>query len=76
MKQILLLLLLVTAFPLMAKEGVVQCGNLIYAGTKTSRCFSDEFLSSVQQRTGINTARRFRAVRMDNDELFRSPSWS
>ncbi len=73
MKQILLLLLLFTAFPLMAKEGVVQCGNLIYAGTKTSRCFSDEFLSSVQQRTGINTARRFRAVRMDNDELFRFP---
>ena len=26
------------------KEGVVQCGNLIYAGTQTSRCFSDEFL--------------------------------
>ncbi len=57
----------------MAKEGVVHCGNLIYAGTKTSRCFSDEFLSTVQQRTGINTARRFRAVRMDNDELFRFP---
>ncbi|MBQ7022555.1 MAG: DUF4159 domain-containing protein [Akkermansia sp.] len=58
---------------LFAKEGVVQCGNLIYAGSKTSRCFSDEFLSTVQQRTGINTSRRFRAVRMDNDELFRFP---
>ncbi len=34
---------------LSAKEGAVECGNLIYAGTKTSRCFSDEFLSTVQQ---------------------------
>ncbi|MFR0850397.1 hypothetical protein [Akkermansia sp.] len=25
------------------KEGVVQCGNLIYAGTQTSR-FSDDFV--------------------------------
>lgn len=56
-----------------AKEGVVQCGNLIYAGTKTSRCFSDEFLSTVQQKTCINTARRFRSVRLDQEELFRFP---
>ncbi len=71
-KKILLVLMAATA-PLMAKEGVVQCGNLIYAGTKTSRCFSDEFLSTVQQKTSINTARRFRAVRLDNEELFRFP---
>lgn len=56
-----------------AKEGVVQCGNLIYAGNKTSRCFSDEFLSTVQQKTSIMTSRRFRAVRLDSDELFRFP---
>ena len=55
------------------KEGVVQCGNLIYAGTQTSRCFSDEFLSTVQQKTRISTSRRFRAVRLDNEELFRFP---
>ena len=73
MKQILLFIFLLCSMPLLAKEGAVQCGNLIYAGTKTSRCISDEFLSTVQQRTGINTSRRFRAVRMDNDELFRFP---
>lgn len=56
-----------------AKEGAVECGNLIYAGNKTSRCFSDEFLSSVQQKTSIATSRRFRAVRLDNEELFRFP---
>lgn len=72
-KQIWLLLLIILSLPALAKEGVVQCGNLIYAGTRTSRCFSDEFLSTVQQRTSINTARRFRAVRLDNDELFRFP---
>ncbi len=73
MRTLLLIFSLLLVQPLLAKEGVVHCGNLIYAGTKTSRCFSDEFLSTVQQRTGINTARRFRAVRMDNDELFRFP---
>jgi len=73
MKAICILFLLWCSMSLFAKEGVVQCGNLIYAGSKTSRCFSDEFLSTVQQRTGINTSRRFRAVRMDNDELFRFP---
>lgn len=56
-----------------AKEGVVQCGNLIYASNKTSRCFSDEFLSTVQQKTSISTSRRFRAVRLDNEELFQFP---
>ncbi len=72
LKKILACLLLATA-SCAAKEGVVQCGNLIYAGTKTSRCFSDEFLSTVQQKTSINTARRFRAVRLDQEELFRFP---
>lgn len=72
-KRIWLILLLILSLPSLAKEGVVQCGNLIYAGTRTSRCFSDEFLSTVQQKTSINTASRFRAVRLDNDELFRFP---
>ena len=33
----------------------MECGNLIYAGTKTSKCFSDEFLTTVQQKTSIST---------------------
>ena len=56
-----------------AKEGAVQCGNLIYAGTKTSECFSDEFLTTVQQKTSISTERRFKAVKMTSDELFKFP---
>ena len=72
MKTILLLAL---AFPLSlaAKEGAVECGNLIYAGTKTSRCFSDEFLTTVQQKTSISTERRFKPVKLAGEELFKIP---
>ena len=56
-----------------AKEGAVECGNLIYAGTKTSKCFSDEFLSTVQQKTSIATERRFKSVKLASDELFKIP---
>lgn len=71
-----LLLLAAALFPaasLTAKEGAVECGNLIYAGTKTSRCFSDEFLSLVQQKTSIKTERRFKPVKLAGDELFKFP---
>jgi hypothetical protein len=56
-----------------AKEGAIQCGMLIYAGTKTSRCFSDEFLSTVQQKTSIATERRFKSVKLASDDLFGFP---
>ncbi len=55
------------------KEGAVECGLLIYAGTRTSRCFSDEFLSTVQQKTSIATERRFKPVKLGGDELFKFP---
>lgn len=71
MKAILISLIL--ALPLLAKEGAVECGNLIYAGTRTSQCFSDEFLTTVQQKTSIATERRFKAVKLADDELFRIP---
>ena len=71
MKNITLLLLL--TLPLSAKEGAVECGNLIYAGTRTSKCFSDEFLTTVQQKTSIATERRFKAVKLADEELFKIP---
>ncbi len=61
------------ATPAFAEEGVVQCANLIYAGTKTSRCFSDQFLSTMQQKTAIPAERRFRSVKLGADELFEYP---
>lgn len=60
------------AFQNVRADGV-QCGNLIYGGTHTSRCFSDEFLSAVQRETTILTERRFRAVKLASDELFDFP---
>lgn len=56
-----------------AREGVIQCANLIFGGTHTSRCFSDEFLSAVQRDTAIVTERRFKSVKLSGDELFQFP---
>lgn len=56
-----------------AKDSVIQCANLIYGGTHTSRCFSSEFLSAVQRDTTVRTERRFKAVKLDSDELFEYP---
>ncbi len=61
------------AGPVAAKEGTIQCANLIYGGTHTSRCFSDEFLSAVQKQTTIPTERRFKSVKLGSDELFQYP---
>ncbi|MEM6884929.1 MAG: DUF4159 domain-containing protein [Verrucomicrobiota bacterium] len=51
----------------------VRCAMLIYGGTHTSRCFSDEFLSVAQKETTIATERRFKTVKLDADELFEYP---
>ena len=59
------------ALPLPA--GPIQCANLIYGGTHTSRCFSDEFLTAVQKETTISTERRFKTVKLASDELFKYP---
>lgn len=56
-----------------AKDGVIQCANLIYAGTKTSKCFSDQFLSEMQKKTTIPTERRFKPVKLASTELFEYP---
>jgi len=51
----------------------VECANLIYAGTKSSVCFSEEFLSAVASETSINTARKFKPVKLADKEVFRFP---
>lgn len=56
-----------------AQDKAIRCANLIYAGTQTSRCFSDEFLSAVQRASTIPTERRFKSVKLDSDELFAFP---
>ena len=48
----------------------VVVGNLIYAGDKTSVCFSDRFLTTVETEAGVPTEKRLRATRLsDRAEL-------
>ncbi|HJT34810.1 MAG TPA: DUF4159 domain-containing protein [Pirellulales bacterium] len=52
---------------------IVQIANLVYAGTKSSQCFSDHFLIQAEQETAISTSRRFHAVKLSSDELYHFP---
>jgi hypothetical protein len=54
-------------------EGVVQVANLVYAGTKSSKCFSDHFLVEAEKASAISTSRRFHAVKLSSPELFEFP---
>lgn len=54
-------------------DSVVQVANLIYAGVKSSQCFSDHFLATAEKESAISTSRRFHAVKLRSDELFNFP---
>lgn len=51
----------------------VQSANLIYAGTRSSVCFSDKFLTILARETTINTARKFKPVKAADSEIFDFP---
>jgi len=68
MTVLLRLLLILCPVLLLAADGVisprqVQVGNLVYAGNKTSKCFSDSFLTSVSKDSGINLVTKFIPVK-------------
>lgn len=52
---------------------LVQCANLIYSGSKTSRCFSDEFLREMRDVSTIETDRSFTPVKLGSNELYNYP---
>ncbi len=54
-------------------DGIVQVANLVYAGTKSSRCFSDHFLIKAEKESAISTSRRFHAVKLASDEIYDFP---
>ncbi len=54
-------------------DGVVQVANLVYAGTKSSRCFSDHFLVAAEKESTISTSRRFHAVKLSSENIFEFP---
>ena len=74
MRTSLLLLALLVLPALRAAPGEeIECANLIYAGTKSSVCFSEEFLATVAGETSINTSRKFKPVKLGESEVFRFP---
>ena len=52
---------------------LLQCGNLIYAGNKSSVCFADNFLTDVTKQTNLRVNPSFCSVRLDADALFDFP---
>jgi hypothetical protein len=54
-------------------DGIVQVANLVYAGIKSSQCFSDHFLIKAEKETAISTSRRFHAVKLSSTEVFGFP---
>ena len=51
----------------------LQCGNLVYAGNKSSICFADKFLGDVARTTNLNVGRSFIPVKLDSDRVFDFP---
>jgi hypothetical protein len=51
----------------------LQCGNLVYAGSKSSICFADKFLTDVTKQTNLNVGKNFIPVRLDADNVFDFP---
>ena len=52
---------------------LLQCGNLIYNGNKSSVCFADRFLTDVAQQTNLRVNKKFCPVRLDAEALFDYP---
>src|SRR6185312_10946927 len=62
-----------TTPPVHSDLTLLQCGNLIYAGNKSSVCFADNFLTDVTQQTNLRVNPSFCTVRLDSDALFDFP---
>lgn len=54
-------------------NSVVQVANLIYAGTKSSECFSDHFLRRAETDSAISTSRRLHSVKLGSEEIYDFP---
>jgi hypothetical protein len=61
------------AAPVHSDMTLLQCGNLIYAGDKSSVCFADHFLTDVANQTNLRVNKKFCPVRLDADAVFDYP---
>jgi hypothetical protein len=51
----------------------IQCANLVYAGTKSSVCFSDKFLKTLDEESNIDADVGFTPVKLRADDLYEYP---
>lgn len=61
------------ATPVHSDLSLLQCGNLIYAGDKSSVCFADRFLTDVADQTSLRVNKKLLPVRVDAEALFDYP---
>jgi len=61
------------AAPVHSDLSLLQCGNLIYAGDKSSVCFAHHFLTDVANQTNLRVNTNFCPVRLDAEALFDFP---
>jgi len=54
-------------------KDLLQCANLIYAGSKSSVCFSEKFLSTITKETNCQPQQKFTQVRLAKDDMFKFP---
>ncbi|MEM6687863.1 MAG: DUF4159 domain-containing protein [Planctomycetota bacterium] len=54
-------------------RSVVQVAQLVYAGDKSSECFSDHFLLKAEKDTSLTTSRRFHTVKLASNEIYSFP---
>jgi hypothetical protein len=59
--------------PAKSDLSLLQCGNLVYGGNKSSVCFADRFLTDVSTQTTLKVNTRFCPVRLDAEGLFDFP---
>jgi hypothetical protein len=62
-----------SAAPVHSDLTLLQCGNLIYAGSQSSVCFADNFLTDVTAQTNLRVNKKFCPVRLDSEALFDFP---
>jgi hypothetical protein len=55
------------------KNEPLKCANLIYAGSKSSVCFSSKFLETVKRETNCEPDDQFTPVRLAKEDMFKYP---
>jgi hypothetical protein len=56
-----------------ARSDPIKCANLIYAGSKSSVCFSSKFLQATDRETNILADKQFTPVKLGSAVLFEHP---